>query len=264
MARYIEDGTYEAEGIAASVYRKENGNVILQTEWAIPSLRKTIRNWDCVITGNTGEIREKAMANIKKWATGWDSTSFSWFPANITGVKVALVIENQPVNPPEYDENGNPRTMSRVKWINPIGGGNQKEMQADESAALDRLFAAKLRANAGARPVGGAAGVAKPAAAPVAKPAVALPAKTAQKPASLPSDAPAPAGGATIPPATRESVWASFCGVAESLKLDKDERNAKFLELVAAAGLQTDYDNWTGEDWGKLQIKVDAWNDLPF
>lgn len=260
MAKYIEDGTYEAEGVAASVYRKpDNGNVILQTEWAIPALRKTIRNWDCVIAGNTGEIREKAMAGIKKWATGWDGTSFAWFPANIQTLKVELVIENQPTNPPEYDENGNPKTVSRVKWINPIGGGNQKEMTADESAALDRLFAAKLRANAGARPVGGVAGVAKPAA-PVARPA-----GTAQKPASLPSGAPEAAKGITIPPATRESVWASFCGVANGVGLtDKDERNAKFLELVAAAGLQTDYDNWSAEDWSKLQAQIDAWDGLPF
>ncbi len=251
MARYIEDGTYDAEGVAASVYRKENGNVILLTEWALPSLRKTIRSWDCVIIGSTGEIREKALANIRKWATGWDGTSFGWFPANVEGLKVELVIENQPVNPPEYDENGNPRTTSRVKWVNPVGGRDQKEMRADESAALDRIFAAKLRANAGARPVGGAAGVAKPA-------------QTPPKPASAPSGAPAPAGGAATPPATRESVWASFCGIAESLRLGKDERSAKFLELVAAAGLRTDYDDWTGENWGRLQAEVDAWNGLPF
>lgn len=263
MAKYIEDGTYEAEGVAASVYRKENGNVILQTEWAIPSLRKTIRNWDCVIIGNTGEIREKTMQGIRKWATGWDGTSFGWFPANIHMCKAELVIENQPVNPPEYDENGNPRTMSRVKWINPVGGGG-REMQADESAALDRLFSAKLRANAGARPVGGAAGVAKPATAPVAKPAATPPAKTPPKPASAPSDAPAPAGRAAHAPATRESVWASFCGIAERVKLEGDERNAKFLELVADAGLKTDYDNWTSEDWGMLQRQVDAWDGLPF
>ena len=101
MAKYIEDGTYEATGLAASVYRKDNGNVILQTEWAIPSLNKTIRNWDCLIIGNTGEIREKQMANVRKWATGWDGTSFSWFPNNIAGLKVELVIENQPKTPPE-------------------------------------------------------------------------------------------------------------------------------------------------------------------
>lgn len=262
MAKYIEDGTYDAEGIAASVYRKENGNVILQTEWGIPSLRKTIRNWDCVIIGNTGEIREKAMANIKKWATGWDGTTFSWFPANIHLCKAELVIENQPANPPEYDENGNPKTVSRVKWINPIGGGgNQKEMNADESAALDRLFAAKLRANAGARPVGGVAGVAKPAA-PVAKPVTVKPAMP-QKAASLPSDAPE-AGDAPIVPSTREAAWARFCAVAEAVKLKDDERNAKFLELVAQIGKQTDYDNWTGEDWGRLVAAVDAWDGLPF
>lgn len=268
MAKYIEDGTYEAEGVAASVYRKENGNVILQTEWAIPDLRKTIRSWDCVISGNTGEIREKAMGNIKKWATGWDGTTFAWFPANIQTCRVELVIENQPMNPPEYDENGNPKTVSRVKWINPVGGGgNGKEMNADESAALDRLFAAKLRANAGARPVGGVAGVAKPAAT-VARPAAPIPAAAnpagmPQKPASLPSAAP-DAGGQAITPSTREEAWAAFCGVADGCALQGEERNAKFLELVAGIGKQTDYDNWTGEDWGRLMAAIDAWNGLPF
>ena len=268
MARYIEDGTYEAEGVAASVYRKENGNVILQTEWAIPSLRKTIRNWDCVIIGNTGEIREKAMANIKKWAVGWDGTTFGWFPANIATCRVELVIENQPATPPEYDENGNPKTVSRVKWVNPIGGGgNQKEMQADESAALDRLFAAKLRANAGARPVGGAANVVKPAAQvakPVTvKPATPAPAGMPQKAASLPSDAPE-AEAAPIVPSTREEAWRRFCEIAEGAKLGAEERNAKFLDLVAQIGKQTDYDNWTGDDWGRLVAAIDDWNVLPF
>lgn len=262
--KYIEDGTYEAEGVAASVYRKENGNVILQTEWAIPSLRKTIRNWDCIIIGNTGEIREKAMANIKKWATGWDGMTFSWFPANIQTCRAELVIENQPTNPPEYDEEGNPKTASRVKWINPIGGGgNQKEMTADESAALDRIFAAKLRANAGARPVGGAAGVAKPA---TVKPATPSPAKTPQKAASAPAGAPE-TGGRTTTPSTREDVWARFCAAAANAGLDKDERNAKFLELVAKVGKQTDYDNWTGDDWGELMAAVadfESGDELPF
>ncbi len=269
--RYIEDGTYEAEGVAASVYRKENGNVILQVEWAIPSLRKTIRSWDCVIIGNTGEIREKALANIKKWATGWDGTTFSWFPANITMCRAELVIENQPTNPPEYDEEGNPKTASRVKWVNPIGGGgNQKEMNADESAALDRLFAAKLRANAGTRPVAGAAGVAKPAATvakPVTvKPATPAPAKTPPKTASAPAGAPE-ADGRAITPSTREAVWERFCKVAANAGLEKDERNAKFLELVAKVGKQTDYDNWTGGDWGDLMAAVADWeagDDLPF
>lgn len=266
--KYIEDGTYEAEGVAASVYRKENGNVILQTEWAIPSLRKTIRNWDCVIIGNTGEIREKTLASIKKWATGWDGTTFSWFPANIHLCKAELVIENQPTNPPEYDEDGNPKTVSRVKWVNPIGGGgNQKEMTADESAALDRLFAAKLRANAGARPVGGAAGVAKPAA-PVAKPVTVKPATPApagmpQKAAPAPSDAP-DACDAPIAPSTQKEAWEHFCAVAEGARLEGEERNAKFLELVASIGKQTDYANWTGEDWGRLVAAVDDWNGLPF
>ena len=245
MARYIEDGTYEAEGVAASVYRNGNGNVILQTEWAIPSLRKTIRSWDCVIVGNTGEIREKTMNGIRKWAAGWDGTSFGWFGANITLCRAELVIENQPVNPPEYDADGNPRTVSRVKWINPVGGG-QKEMNADESAELDRLFGARLRANAGARPVGGAAGVAKPAA------TVAKPAATVAKPA------------ATAAPSTRKEAWARFCEVAESANLGKDERDAKFLELVREIGKTTDYDSWTGEDWGRLAAAVDAWNGLPF
>jgi len=265
MARYIEDGTYEAEGVAASVYRKENGNVILQTEWAIPSLRKTIRNWDCVIIGNTGEIREKTLANIKKWATGWDGTTFSWFPANIHLCKAELVIENQPTNPPEYDDDGNPKTVSRVKWINPIGGGgNQKEMNADESAAIDRLFAAKLRANAGARPVGGAANVAKPV---TVKPATPASAGTPPKAASAPAGAPE-ADGQAITPSTREAVWERFCKVAANAGLEKDERNAKFLELVAKVGKQTDYDNWTGEDWGELMTAVADWESgdevLPF
>ena len=257
MARYIEDGTYEAEGVAASVYRNGNGNVILQTEWAIPSLRKTIRSWDCVIIGRTGEIREKAMANIRKWAAGWDGTSFGWFPANITLCRAELVVENQPVDPPEYDADGNPRTMSRVKWINPVGGGaGGKEMNADESAALDRLFAAKLRANAGARPVGGAAGVAKPA-------APAAPAGTPQKAPSAPAGAPE-AEAAPIAPSTRKEAWARFCAVADDAKLGKDERDAKFLELVAEIGKTTDYDSWTGGDWGRLVAAVDAWNGLPF
>lgn len=263
MARYIEDGTYEAEGVAASVYRNGNGNVILQTEWAIPSLRKTIRSWDCVIIGRTGEIREKAMANIRKWAAGWDGTSFGWFPANITLCRAELVVENQPVDPPEYDADGNPRTMSRVKWINPVGGGaGGKEMNADESAALDRLFAAKLRANAGARPVGGAAGVAKPAA-PAAKPVTVKPAGTPPEAPSAPSGAP-DAGGQAITPSTREAAWARFCAVADGAHMGKDERNGKFLELVREIGKTTDYDSWTGVDWGRLVAAVDAWNGLPF
>ncbi len=258
MARYIEDGTYEAEGVAASVYRNRNGNVILLTEWAIPSLRKTIRSWDCVIVGNTGEIREKTMNGIRKWAAGWDGTSFGWFPANIAQCRVELVVENQPVNPPEYDGDGNPRTMSRVKWINPVGGG-QNGMNADESAELDRLFAARLRANAGARPVGGAAGVAKPAA-PAAKPVTyGTPPEAHSAPYGAQDGA-----AATATPSTRKEAWARFCAVADDAKLGKDERDAKFLELVREIGKTTDYDSWTGDDWGRLAAAVDAWNGLPF
>ena len=250
MARYIEDGTYRANGLAASVYRKENGNVILQTEWGIPSLNKTIRSWDCIIIGNTGEIREKQMANIRKWATGWDGTSLAWFPARIAGLEVELVIENQPMNPPEYDDNGNVKTRSSVKWINPVGGGStKKEMEADESAALDRIFAAKLRANAGARPVGGVAGVAKP-------PAPAAP--------TLPGMAAAPATP-PVAPSTQAEVWGRFCQLCDDNGVKTDEeRKDRFLSLVKEIGKQTDYANWSGEDWGRLLVAVNKWNGLPF
>ena len=235
--------------MGASVYRNDKGNVILQTEWAIPALKKTIRSWDCVIIGNTGEIREKAIANIRKWATGWDGTTFAWFPANLPGLEAELVIENQPRNPPEFDEQGNPVTSSRVKWINPVGGGTtQKEMAADESAALDKLFSAKLRANAGARPMGGAAGVARPPA--------------AQKRPSAPS---APRAGAIPPPAflsTPETVSKLFYKLCEENGIE--DRDGKWSDLVQSAGLQPDFDNWTPEMWGALYQKVESWGGLPF
>ena len=260
MAKYIEDGTYEATGLAASVYRKDNGNVILQTEWAIPSLNKTIRNWDCLIIGNTGEIREKQMANVRKWATGWDGTSFSWFPNNIAGLRVELVIENQPKTPPEYDENGNVKTYSSVKWVNPVGGGSgQKEMEADESAALDRIFAAKLRANAGARPVGGVAGVAKPATPAAPKPAPATPAAP-----TLPGMAAAPATP-PVAPSTQAEVWERFCKLCNENEIKTDEERRKyFLSLVSDIGKQTDYADWSGEDWGRLLVAVNEWDGMPF
>ena len=245
MGRYIEDGTYQAEGLAASVYQKDNGNVILQTEWAIPSLNKTIRNWDCIIFGSTGEINDKKMANVKKWATGWDGTSFAWFPANITGLQVELVIENQPMNPPEYDQNGNVKTRSNVKFINPVGGSGGKEMEADNSAALDRIFAAKLRANAGARPV---AGTAKP------------PAPAAPKPA-----APRRAAAKKARTSTQAEVWDRFCELCDANGIkDAEARKERFLSLVHEIGKLTDYDSWSDEDWGRLMDAVNDWNGIPF
>ena len=272
---YILDGTYTAEGISASVYRKpENGNVILCTEWGIPDLHKTIRNWDCLIDGATGAIREKALAGVKKWAVGWDGTTFSWFAQNITSLQAELVIVNEPRRPPEYDENGNPKTVSRVKWINPIGGGggNSKEIAADESAELDRLFSARLRANAGARPVATVPTAPKPASSPsVPKPTAPKPPapapkppKTTQKPDSAPSAASGDAGGNDDTPATQESVWARFCAYAKKMGWSDKERNDSFLGLVNQIGKLPDYDNWTAADWAKLDEEVAQFESLPF
>ena len=93
--------------------------------------------------------------------------------------------------------------------------------------------------------------------------APAAPAGTPQKAPSAPAGAPE-AEAAPIAPSTRKEAWARFCAVADDAKLGKDERDAKFLELVAEIGKTTDYDSWTGGDWGRLVAAVDAWNGLPF
>lgn len=265
---YIEDGTYIAEGISASVYRKpENGNVILCTEWGIPDLRKTIRNWDCLIDGATGAIRDKALAGVKKWAVGWDGTSFAWFAQNITSLQAELVIVNEPRRPPEYDANGNPVLTTRVKWVNPVGGGGSgKEIAADESAELDRIFSARLRANAGARPVAAvpsAPSVPKPPAPKPPAPAP-KPAQTSQKPDSAPSAASGGAGGKNDTPPTQESVWERFCAYAKKVGWSDKERNDSFLGLVKQIGKLPDYENWTAADWAKLDEEITSFEDLPF
>ena len=98
------------------------------------------------------------------------------------------------------------------------------------------------------------------------KPATPAPVGTPPKAASAPAGAPE-ADGQAITPSTREAVWERFCKVAANAGLEKDERNAKFLELVSKVGKQTDYDNWTGEDWGLLMgavLDYEAGDDLPF
>lgn len=237
MAEYIKDGTYRATGVAASVYRNDKGNVILQTEWLVADLGKTIKAWDCLVIGNTQELRTKSIDNIRKWAAGWDGTAFAWFPANIASVEAELVIANEPRNPPEYDTEGNLVTQTKVKYINPIGGGGAG-MQADESAELDKIFSARLRANAGAMATGG---VAKPPAPPAPVP---------QPPKPAP---------------TKEAIWARFLEKAKEAGItDAERRNKIFFSIVAETGRQTNYDDWKGEDWAALAEAVEKWEDLPF
>ena len=245
MAKYLEDGVYAAVGMAASVYKNDKGNVILCTEWAIPSQNnKSIRNWDCLVIGNTGEIREKALTNIRKWATGWDGTTFSWFPQNLPGLEVSLVIENQPRNPPEFDENGNPVTASRVKWINPVGGGSgASAIVEDESATLDRMFGAKLRALSGARPVPSAP-------------------KPAPKPAPKASPKAAPKRTPVETTATPDEVTEMFYGLCDAANVE--DRDAKWAELVQGAGLAADCAAWAPEEWGKMKDALEAWGGMPF
>ena len=278
----IEDGSYNALPDVAAVYEK-NDKLVLECRFTlcdengnayegVPKQSK--KYW---LTSADGAINTKTIAQIRKWATGWDGTDPFWFcpqenpdgtvtPGNFeTCGMVEVVLKTEPYKASD----GTTKTWQQIDWVNPLGGGSKPIASGDRVSIMAKYSAkfkaaaamsghlaapsatittAAARAGAVTRPPQGAP------AAPVARPTV---------PKAAPKNPGIPAGlkGQDI-------VWDKFVASLPDNTGDK-ERDEQWFALVDKVGKGKDQADFTSADWANAVALIENPNlvdpeNLPF
>lgn len=175
-----------------------------------------------------GAIQTRTNDTLKE-VFGWDGLDPFWLmDADLSEVTFEIVIES------ETTDKG---TFSKVKWLNPLGGGQKMPETADRRSVLAK-YGSKFRALSTAAKPAPASAPAKPA----TKPAPALPKK---------STAPPPQSG---PTATMEECWEEMCKANDGKSQD-DLATLWFATLKEMFGTDNNSDI-TPQQWGQLKPKL--------
>ena len=231
----LQDGTYAARPLAASITESKNGNLMAVIKFKVadgPEL-----TFYSVIVKNDGTVNTRNIDDLKKWS-GWDGADPYWLmDQDLTGIDVELVVANEPsIADPS-------KTWPTIKWVNPPGGGSGSALPAaaDRRAVMAK-YGAKLRALAGGT------APAAPAAARQAAPAVAA------APSAPPARPLTPAAPPARPAATQASAWAMLNEKAGPLPREQVE--ALWFGFVDATGM--DQADMTPEGWAQVQAAIAA------
>jgi len=226
----MNPGTYPATATSALVWEAESKAIMIEFAWAFES-GETTKDSVCLIQKD-GTISEITVRNLRQ-CFSWDGVDPFWLedPDNIQGKPVELVIEQE-----EYKE----KMRTRVKYINPPGGGGNHN-PVDRTAFANR-FGAKLRAMAGGtapKPAPKA-----PAKAPAQQSLPTMP----LEPLSTPKCDGPPVTG------TMEGAWQALCDANPGA-------DPKGLEVVwrgAIARMRKPQQDLNDEEWGELTMSFAA------
>lgn len=275
----IEDGSYNALPDVAAVYEK-NDKLVLECRFTlcdengnayegVPKQSK--KYW---LTSADGAINTKTIAQIRKWATGWDGTDPFWFcpqenpdgtvtPDNFeTCGMVEVVLKTEPYKASD----GTTKTWQQIDWVNPLGGGS-KPIASGDRVSIMAKYSAKFKAAAAMS--GQAGAVARLPQSATITTAVARPPQGA--PAARPPQAPKAAPKNPGIPAGlkgQDIVWDKFVASLPDNTGDK-ERDEQWFALVDKVGKGKDQADFTSADWTNAVALIENPNlvdpeNLPF
>ena len=242
MAYNIEltAGKYKARALCAGAYETPGGALMVGVQWELDNpARDSITSRTCLVS-KAGVVQEKRIAEIRKWAPGWDGISTEWFGQHFTEFEAVVTIQRRVDS---YDGKEKPE----VAFIDPIGSGSDHAaIPAADQKALGAKYGARLRALAGTMP--------KP---------ILPPPPDAPKPAATKPAAPDPVAE------KKTAAWNAFNGAFVGAD---GERNAAWFALVArAVPGKTDYGAFTADDWDAVIAEAktvapadNGADDLPF
>lgn len=231
-------GRYNARALSAGAYETPGGALMVGVQWELENpAHDTITSRTCLIS-KAGVVQEKRIAEIRKWAPGWDGVSTEWFGQHFTEFEATLTIERRVDS---YDGKEKPE----IAFIDPVGGGDHGVIPVSDQKALGAKFGARLRALAGATP------------------------KPMNPPPKPPANPPKPPQGKNAQPnidAARQTAWGTF---TMTYKGGDAERDAAWFALLArAVPGKTDYNAFTADDWGAVIDAAGKANpvadDIPF
>ena len=280
----IEDGNYNALPDVAAVYEK-NDKLVLECRFALCDAngnvyegvpRQSKKYW---LTSADGAINTKTIAQIRKWATGWDGADPFWFcaqenpdgtvtPGNFeTCGMVEVVLKTEPYQASD----GTTKTWQQIEWVNPIGGG-AKPIASGDRASIMAKYAAKFRAAAAMSGQVARSATISTAAARTGAASSAPAGAVARRPQARPPQAPQKAAPqkAGIPAGLKgqDIVWDKFvASLPENIK--DAERDEKWFALVDQVGKDKDQANFTSADWANVVALIENPNlvdpeNLPF
>lgn len=188
-------------------------------------------------------------------ATGWDGQSFSVLDSmDLSNTMVQFRVEWN-----EY--NGN--ESLQVSWIDHMDatpGVKVKKLDKDELKTLDAQYKNVLKLVSGkSSPVVSKKN--KPKSTTSEKPK-----RRGRPPKVKPEDTPDPESDISTPqPCDIETAWGDFAAQAEKIKLDGDEINKIWLEVIENIVGDKDEDDITDEEYGQIRAKLLAHPDIcPF
>lgn len=238
----IKNGTYQANPTGhVEVGDHANGCLIATMEFALAlEDGQKISNtfW---LTTKDGAVNTRAIETLKA-IFGWDGTDPFWLEdhaSELAEIPVELVIENESFT----GKDGNKHTSSKVKWVNPVGGGaGENKVMNNDRKALMAKYGAKLRAVSGGTP-------AKKSIPPPSTPPKATPPPAVEK--------------GVIPPSDMESCWKTLsAGMAEKPRADIEAQWFELLKEVGGDKPQTDY---CPAEWGMVMEKIRSmFDEFPF
>ena len=236
----LENGTYRAGVKDVSVYlRGENERLTAAFKLVCEGKELVHREW---LELNDGTISDKTIKRLRECFPQWDGSIETLEQGFcVQDVEVEVTVEN------EQDQENADKWWTRVKYMNPPGGGGRAATLPDKvsKATLVSKYGARFRALAGGAPaVAPGAMAGKPAArsasvtggaAPQAGPPIRPSTKTAE-PAARPS--------------SLEECWEALCKKhPDELREQVSERWFAMLEKVVPGKDQADF---SPEDWGRV------------
>jgi len=182
------------------------------------------------IVKRDGTVNQGAMDTIKT-VFGWDGIDPFWlmdraFPDVTFKLNVEMEQDKNEDGTPRYYQDGNPAMFPKVKYLDPMSGGEMKMPQPADRRAIAAKFGAQFRALAGGTAVKHAA-----------------PASTKAPPAPPATKSPAP----TTAPATMEEAWKTCCEANEG-----NEEGAWHQAMATLFPERTNSD-LSPADWGLLK-----------
>lgn len=208
----MENGTYKGIVKDISVYlRGENNRLSAAVQVEINGKELLFREW---LELNDGTMSPERIANFRKCFPKWDGTIETLDDTQIVyGAEVQCVVEN------EADQKDPAKTWSRIRWMNPVGGGSAAMPEKASKATLLAKYGSKFRALAGGTP--------------------------ALK-APPPSKAP-PIPKPTVAESTQDECWAALNDASAA-------GEARWFALIAQSG--KDQAAMTGTDWGAVMATI--------
>lgn len=240
----LENGTYAATVRDVHLYeRGEQKRLTAAFKLEAEGKEIVHREW---LELNDGTISEKTLARLREVFTAWDGSIEALDDgACCRDVEVEIVVEN------EQDQQDSSKTWTRVRWMNPPGGGAGNGGMPDrvDRGSLVSRYGSKFRALAGGtRPVATNADAKKAAVDLGLKPASSLP-PPAKKPAA---DTPAES--------SLEECWELAC--KRRAGKPRAEVEAAWFKVLDAVCPGKDAADLTPAEWGRIKGYIA--DDLPF